>query len=130
MNKKIESFLLSQSCMTIATIGPYCATCFYAYEKDTKSILFKSKLDSTHIENIILNNKVAGTIHSNKQQITSFIGIQFTGIAYRIRTNEGLYYYTKYPLSIAMPGELWSIDIHYIKMVTNTLGIIEIIEYK
>ena len=129
IDKRIITFLLSQTTLTIATCSedkPYCATCFYVYSQEDNCLIFKSSKESQHILNALANNSVAGSVLPDKLVTAQLKGIQFTGT---FTDPEGEHlkklqriYYKKYPFAIAVPGNIWSIELKGIKYTDNTLG--------
>lgn len=129
MDKKIESYIGSQKNMTFCTAAdnsPYCANCFYVFLEKENHLIFKSSPETTHIVNALKNDKVAGTIIPDTSKVGVIKGVQFTG---KFLTPDTVLlekakkaYFGKYPFSLAIPGELWAIELQKIKMTDNTLG--------
>lgn len=125
----IIAFLKIQTAMTIATSVnniPYCATCFYAYCEEAKLLVFKSSINTVHVQNGIRNNKVSGSILPDKLITGKVKGLQFLGLFFQpeddLFSKAKLAYYKKYPFALAIPGELWAISLSMIKFTDNTLG--------
>ena len=129
MEQKIISFIDGQKNLTFCTSVeniPQCASCFYAYMAEDNFIVFKSDEKTIHISNALINHKVAGTIIPDLDKTGTIKGIQFTG-NFIIPTGELLEkakkkYYSKYPFSLVIPGDLWVVEFVSIKMTDNTLG--------
>ncbi|MCE9538121.1 MAG: pyridoxamine 5'-phosphate oxidase family protein [Bacteroidetes bacterium] len=129
MDEKIQSFLEGQKNLSFCTAvdnTPHCANCFYTYISEGDFIIFKSDKNTTHIVNALNNNKVAGTILPDVDQIGTIRGLQFMG-KFIVPEDHLLVlakkkYYSKYPFALAMGGELWAIQLQHIKMTDNTLG--------
>lgn len=129
IDKPIQSFIETQTVLTIATCInniPYCATCFYTFLEKYDAIAFKSNRDTQHILEAIQNKYVAGTIIPDKSEIGKVKGIQFNGI-FLEPTGDLLIeakkkYYLKYPFAAAFKGELWVVDLTFLKFTDNTLG--------
>lgn len=129
MNKKIITFLQENTTFTLATSFnniPYCAPCFYVFDEAENLLIFKSKIETTHVRQALNNISVAGTILPDKLQMTKICGIQFSGIfiscANEIIENLKKIYYRKYPFALAVAGEIWVIELMKIKFTDNTLG--------
>lgn len=129
IDKPILSFLENQTTLTIATCLnniPYCATCFYTFLEKYNAIAFKSNRDTQHILEAIQNKYVAGTIVPDKSEIGKIKGIQFNGIFVEptgdLLIEAKKKYYLKYPFAAAFKGELWVVDLTYLKFTDNTLG--------
>ena len=137
VNEKIISFLKQNTNLTIATCVnniPHCANCFYAYDDEQSILIFKSKPETEHIKQALENNFVAGSITPDKLDATKIQGIQFYGVFLEPKNDllEILkkIYYKKYPFAMAFAGNIWAIELTYIKMTDNTLGFGTKIEWK
>ncbi len=130
MNEKIETFIAAQKNLTLCTCNenePFCANCFYAFLIENNSLVFKSNRKTTHVSNGIINNKVAGTILPDVSKMGTIKGIQFLGKFIEpkaeLLTMAQKIYYKRFPFALAMPGDIWLIELHSIKMTDNTIGI-------
>lgn len=129
MNERIVKFISSQKCLTICTVEnnqPYCANCFYAYIPEDNFLIFKSDKNTKHVSQALINNNVAGTILPDVEQTGTIKGIQFTGIfsfpsGYLIE-NAKKVYYNRFPFALAVPGELWTLELISVKMTDNSFG--------
>ena len=129
VDERIISFIDSNTNLTLAVSEnnkPYCANCFYAFDKENLFLVFKSKLSTNNIEIALKNSSVAGTIVPDSLDKLHVKGIQFTG---KVKQADGenlsaakKIYYLKYPFAMALPGELWIIELHTLKYTDNTLG--------
>lgn len=129
-DKIIIDFLLKQNIFTLATAHndkPYCAPCFYAFIENYNALVFKSNKETDHIIQAQTNKFVAGTVLSNKFDMNSTTGLQFCGIFLKpedIFLNIAKHtYYRKYPFAAMMKGELWVVELNFIKFSSTTLGI-------
>ncbi len=129
MEKSIQSFISAESQLTLCTVSlnaPYCASCFYAFMQVENFLIIKSDRSTQHIQNALENNAVAGTITPGTHKAGVVKGIQFTGKF--LELNADLHaeakkrYFLKHPLSIAMHGDFWAIELTTIKMIDSTLG--------
>ncbi len=127
--ERIRDFISENNVLTIATILqniPYCATVFYAYIPEKNLLVFMSDVNTKHIQDTILNNKIAGTIITKNVSISNVRGIQFTGTIYELK--EGLLseckfqYLEHFPLAALHNSILWGIDISFLKLTDNRLG--------
>ncbi|MES2285634.1 MAG: pyridoxamine 5'-phosphate oxidase family protein [Bacteroidota bacterium] len=129
MDEKIQSFMDNQKNLTFCTAAdntPHCASCFYSYISEGDLIVFKSDKNTKHIINALSNDKVAGTIMPDVGKVGTIRGIQFSG-KFKIPKDDLLVqakkkYYGKYPFALAMAGDLWVIELQFVKMTDNTLG--------
>jgi uncharacterized protein YhbP (UPF0306 family) len=129
VENRISEFITHQTVLTLATVNetiPYCASCFYSFIPTLNYLVIKSDATSNHITEAINNPSIAAAILPDKLEIGKIRGIQLTG-KFIIPENEQLTaakksYYKKYPFAIAIPGDLWIIELEYIKFTDNTLG--------
>lgn len=130
MDASIENFLESQTVLTLATSvndRPYCASCYYAFVPGSNLLVFKSEVDTQHIEDALNNNLVAGTVLPDALEKTKIRGIQFNGI---FRKPEGAElelaqktYLSKYPVATLFRGTVWVLALTRIKFTDNALPI-------
>jgi hypothetical protein len=136
MNERVVAFLKKNTNLTLATCinnKPYCAHCFYAFDEEKNLLVFKSSKETNHIREARENRNVAGSVAPDKLDVTKIQGIQFKGNfiepGNEIVEHLKKIYYTKYPFSRAFPGDMWAIELTYIKMTDNTLGFGKKIEW-
>jgi uncharacterized protein YhbP (UPF0306 family) len=128
--ESIIDFINDQTCSTVCCVDkeddPYCFSCFYAFDPEEGSIYFKSSSDTLHAQALRENHFVAGTIQPDKLNSLMVKGIQFRGLAmspeHPLARKGTSKYYLKFPLALAMPGEVWTIRLSHIKMTDNTLA--------
>lgn len=131
LNNSIIDFLsknqVATVCFTNELNHPYCINCFYSFIEDSAILVFKSSYGTSHDSYVKSNNCLAGTIIADQINITKLKGVQFTGKLldeHEINNKKlNFPYIKKFPLSIAMPGYLWGVQLEYIKYTDNTLGI-------
>lgn len=130
MNEHISQFIKKQTCAGICCVNtkgyPYCFSSFYAFNDEDGMLYFKSSADTNHINYLKVNPEIAGTILPDKLQTLVVKGIQFRGILLAqqdaLANHAAKYYYSKYPFALAIPGEVWTIKIHTIKMTDSSIG--------
>jgi hypothetical protein len=128
MNESIIHFLQKQSCASIccvnATGAPFCFSCFYAFDNAEALLCFKSSPATHHAQLMKVNPQVAGTVLPDKLNKLLIKGIQFEGVivpAYDPLAEKGnRCYLQSHPLSIAIPGEIWTIQINAIKLTDSS----------
>ncbi|MBI4947253.1 MAG: hypothetical protein HY840_12740 [Bacteroidetes bacterium] len=137
IDERILEFLSAHTNLTLAVSDndhPYCANCFYAYAKKKNLLIFKSSPETNHIVIALRNDKVAGIIIPDKLDKTRIQGIQFTGKISKAKGDDLATaknsYYKKYPFAIAFSGELWVIELNFIKFTDNKLGFGKKLEWK
>lgn len=136
VEQRVISFLKENTNFTLATSAyniPYCANCFYAYAEDKNMLIFKSRIETIHIKQALENRNVAGSITPDRLDPAKIRGIQFRGNF----TEPGIellklfrmIYYKKFPFAVSFAGDIWAIELTYIKMTDNTLGFGKKIEW-
>ena len=129
MDSHISCFIKEQNILTISTCSnniPYSATCFYSFDLENNYLIFKSSPHTKHIKEGLANENVSGSIVAHYSDISKMKGIQFQGkfiqptllTLAQAQTN----YYMQYPFALAMKGELWIIELEFVKMTDNTMG--------
>ncbi len=130
MNETIIQFIKKQTSASVCSINergnPYCFSCFYVFNSQDGLLYFKSSAAAHHSKNLSKKSAVAGTILPDNLNVLLVKGIQFEGIV--LPENDPLInqaaaqYYKKNPAALAMPGEVWVIQIDSIKMTDSTFG--------
>jgi uncharacterized protein YhbP (UPF0306 family) len=130
MNESIINFMQKQTCATISCVSEdgksYCFNCFYAFNNEKAVLYYKTSPTAQHSVLMKKNPAVSGTILPDKLKILLVQGIQFEGQV--LETKDALaekaagYYYKKHPVGLAMPGEIWAIQINHIKMTDSSKG--------
>jgi uncharacterized protein len=130
MNEKINRFMQKQTCAGICCLdekgNPYCFSCFYVFNPEKVFLYFKSSASSRHASLLNKSPYVAGTIQPDKLNTITIKGIQFEGKIVRaddfILKQAIKKYHLKFPMAIAIPGEIWIIQLENIKMTDSTIG--------
>ncbi|MBK8610718.1 MAG: pyridoxamine 5'-phosphate oxidase family protein [Chitinophagaceae bacterium] len=130
MDEIIKQFIGEQNCASICCVDesrqPYCFSCFYAFNAEVGLLYFKSSSNSRHAALMKINPFVAGTILPDKLNKMSIKGVQLKAIVLDSKQQPVIrtlgIYLKKYPMALAMPGEIWVLQINHIKMTDNTLG--------
>ena len=129
-DEPILRFLLQQTCATICFVNdqgkPCCFNCFYAFNNSLALLYFKSSPASYHSGLLQMYPDIAGTVLPDKLNKLQVKGLQFEGRVLPhdhplTRQASGLYLKT-HPMSIAIPGEIWTIQLNRIKLTDSTLG--------
>lgn len=127
---KIVDFLQENKISTVCFIdqknNPYCINCFYSFDEEHLMLIFKSSIGTTHQKLTKPTACISGTILPNVIDTLKLKGIQFTG---KIIENEEIdalklnsKYLKKYPMSIAIMGYVWAVQLDFLKFTDNTLG--------
>lgn len=130
MKESIIQFIQEQTCATICCVDeqgkPWCFSCYYAFNRADGLLYYKSSPDSHHAPIIKGNPNIAGTILPDKLNKLLVKGIQFEGIILgeqhpSAATASG-FYYKRFPIALAMTGNLSVIQINRVKMTDSTAG--------
>ncbi len=124
--KKIVSFIDKHHVMSLASMGSdelSACNLFYAFDESKLSFVVASSEDTTHIQNILKNKNIAGTIVLETKTVGKIQGLQFNGTFTLLEdaTLKKLYFKT-FPFALAMNPKLWQINISHFKLTDNTLG--------
>lgn len=122
--EKITAFLDKHHTLSLCTCRdgePSSCTLFYAFDKETSSFIVASDEKTEHIQNILSNPKVSGTIHLETESVGLIQGVQFKGEMFTCKDN-GSIYFKKFPYALVMNPALWKIKVNYFKMTDNKLG--------
>lgn len=130
MNDRIVDFIEGQRVATICCVDeenkPYCFSCFFAFDKEKHLLYFKSSANTYHGPLLEKLPHIAGTIQPDKLNPLAIKGIQFSGAilpgSNDLCVDASTVYHKKYPFALAMPGDLWTVQLHHIKMTDNTLS--------
>lgn len=130
MEEKIVNFIQKQTCAGICCLdesgNPYCFSCFYVFNYEKGFLYFKSSDSSRHASLLKKSPFVAGTIQPDKLNKFIIKGIQFEGKIVRpddIMLKQAIKkYHLKFPMAMAIPGEIWIIQLENIKMTDSTIG--------
>ncbi len=127
--QRITEFISENDVMTIASSSqnqPYCAAVFYVYIPEKNLMCFMSDKTTRHIQEIILNDCVSGTILPKNVSIAKVKGLQFTGKIFEPEDStkkECIFNYHKlYPMAILHPSTLWVIEPDFFKLTDYRLG--------
>ena len=130
MDKRISQFIRRQTCLSCCSVdpegNPWCFSAFYAFHEEGQLLFVKSSSSSRHGESLAKNRRVAGTLLPDKLSLLHIKGVQFEGelLAADHPAARDAYasYHKRFPFSIAMPGEVWTIRLQYVKFTDNSLG--------
>jgi uncharacterized protein YhbP (UPF0306 family) len=130
MNENINDFIAKQTCGSLCCVDengmPYCFSFFYAFNSTEGLLYYKSSDYTKHSTIIKANPVVAGTILPDKLNVLQVKGVQFEGIILSLdhpaSKTASTHYYKKHPMAIAMPGDIWTIQVNNIKFTDNSLG--------
>ena len=128
-DKRIQEFVAKHHVVTLATEKehkPWCFNCFYSYRKEDQILIFTSDMSTRHIEEILLNPYVAGSIVLETKVIGKIQGIQLEGEIIKPSGKEEMkcrvHYLSRFPFAILTNSSIWIIQLTYIKFTDNRLG--------
>lgn len=133
MQKEIIDFIEEHHVLNISTCKnniSWCASCFYAFNKENNSFIFASDKKTKHALYMQDNPKISGTIYLETKEIGLIKGLQFSGIANQASSRAKKIYFKTYPYALAMLPTLWEIKIDYAKFTNNCLGFGNKLEFK
>ncbi|MDD2356505.1 MAG: pyridoxamine 5'-phosphate oxidase family protein [Thiovulaceae bacterium] len=122
--EKIIEFLEKHHTLSLATCKDNqlsSCTLFYAYDKQTNSFIVASDTKTEHIQNVMENKNVSGTIHLETDIVGKIQGIQFKGAMLPCK-DERRVYLKRFPFALALNPTLWSVAVDSFKMTDNRLG--------
>ena len=123
--KKIADLLAKHHLLSLATAVdniPQSASLFYSYDPDTHTFIVASDKTTQHIQNILQNDIVSGTVALETDVIGKIQGIQFIGSIRECESKEAMLYFEAFPYAKMMKPTLWKIELQHIKMTDNRLG--------
>ena len=125
VDKRIVDFIGRHHVLTLATSvegEPYCAACFYAYDKERNRLIFTSDDTTRHAQQMIANAKVAVGITLETRVVGKVQGAQICGIAERGDEEDRRNYIKRFPYAAVAPLNIWAVVPTFIKLTDNTLG--------
>ena len=126
IDKRIIDFIKRHHVLTLATTScdgePYCAACFYAYDKERNHLIFTSDDATRHAQEMSQNSKVAIGITLETRVVGKVQGAQICGIAERGDDKDKAHYIKRFPYAAVAPLNIWSVTPTFIKLTDNTLG--------
>ena len=127
--KRIVDFIHEHHVLTLATSAensPWCANCFYTYLEEENCFVFTSDEDTKHVQDVLTNINVAGSVVLETGTVGKIQGIQFAGKMEKpgkmLASKAKKAYLKKFPYAVLMKTTLWVICPEIIKMTDNRLG--------
>ena len=124
--KRITSFIARHHVLTLATATtdgiPYCAACFYAYDKERNVIVFTSDDNTCHAQQMVANANVACAINLETRVVGKVQGLQICGVVRRGETEDRAVYIKRFPYAAVAPLNIWVVEPYFMKLTDNTLG--------
>lgn len=129
LHKRIRSLFRRHHLLSIATVseqGPWCASCFYAWDEENNTLVITTDPVTRHGAEFRINPQVAGTIALETKRIGRIRGAQFTGTVTEptgddLRCARNIYL-KRFPFAALADIHLWVISLSHIKLTDNRLG--------
>lgn len=125
----MRSLLRRHHLLTVATVsesGPWCASCFYAWDEETNSLIITTDPATRHGREFAADARVAGTIALETKRVGRIRGIQFTGVVSspsdNILAEAKKRYLLRFPYAALTTLHLWVITVTHLKLTDNRLG--------
>ena len=129
IDKRIIDFINAHHLLTLATVKedkPYCAHCFYVYDKTKNYLIFSSEKRTKHVQDFIVNSNVAASIALETKDVSKIQGVQCLGEILELKGEElkmlKKQYLKTFPYARLMKPKLWVMRLTFIKMTHNKLG--------
>ena len=129
IDKRIVTFINKHHVLTLATCNensPWCANCFYVYSEDLNLFVFTSDDSTKHIQDVLVQNMVAGSIVLETTVVGKVRGIQFQGKIWKpekqLLKKVKIAYLKKFPVAMLMKTNLWVVEPSLLKYTDNRLG--------
>ncbi len=128
-DKRIVDFINEHHVLTLATSvenSPWCANCFYTYLEDENCFVFTSDVETRHVQDVLANSNVAGSVVLETNTVGKIQGIQFAGKMEKpekeLASKVKKAYLKKFPFAVLMKTTLWVVHPVILKMTDNRLG--------
>ena len=121
----IETFIAKHHVMTLATSyddAPQCCNLFYAYRSFETLFVVASDPKTEHMQNVMRNPHVAGTIVLETKTVGKIEGLQFKGTMREATEAEAAAYFKSFPYAKVMAPKLWAVVPVEMKLTDNRLG--------
>ena len=126
VDKRIVDFIKRHHVLNLATVSsegvPYCAACFYAYDKERNRLIFTSDDATRHAQEMAQNASVACAITLETKVVGKVQGLQICGIAQRGDDEDKRHYIKRFPYAAVAPLNIWAMEPTFMKLTDNTLG--------
>ena len=127
--QKITDFIHRHHVITVATVKdgqPWCFNAFYAFDDENQAFIITSHDDTRHIQEVLQNKKIAGSVVLETEIVGKVQGLQFSGEMILCENEDEKQakkvYIKRFPLTTLTPKILWKISIFEAKYTDNTLG--------
>tara|TARA_E500000331_G_scaffold357982_2_gene422025 strand:+ start:2609 stop:3025 length:417 start_codon:yes stop_codon:yes gene_type:complete len=129
VDQRIIDFINGHHLLTLATSKdniPYCSNAFYVFDAQKKSLIFSSDSRTKHVQDFIVNPKVAASIALETKIVKKIKGVQILGDIIEIKGDDlekaTKQYLKAFPYARLMKLQLWEMELTFVKMTHNRLG--------
>ena len=124
--EKITAFIEQHHVLSLATSFnnmPSVCSAFYVYDAQSHSFVIASSEETLHIQQVKVNENVAGNILLETKEIGKIQGLQFFAKMQALE-DERLKkcYFKRFPYALALLPKLWQIEVSRFKLTDNRLG--------
>ena len=124
--EKITAFIEQHHVLSLATSFnnmPSVCSAFYVYDAQSHSFVIASSEETLHIQQVKVNENVAGNILLETKEIGKIQGLQFFAKMQALE-DERLKkcYFKRFPYALALLPKLWQIEVNSFKLTDNRLG--------
>ncbi|MGY4676855.1 pyridoxamine 5'-phosphate oxidase family protein [Pasteurella sp. P03HT] len=137
MQKRVADFIKKQYLFTLACVDnnmPWANALYYVFDEHLKRLIYVTGEQTQHAQIMSKNPQVAGTIFVPTRFVPSLQGVQFTGKAKQLFGEEAelarLYYEASYSHQLIRQLSIWAVDLDYVRLVDNSLGLFSAIEWR
>ena len=123
LDSKITDFIAKHHLLALATSRenmPQVANLFFAYDEKDIAFIVASDEKTEHIQNVLHNAKVAGSVALETDEVGKIQGLQFKAVMKKI--GKSSLYFQRFPYAKVMRPQLWKIELQEIKYTDNRLG--------
>lgn len=92
---------------------------FYAFMPEDNCLIFASKYESEHIQNIMQNSDVSAVIHDEQREVILIKGIQIKGKVIQAHSKHEDFYLNIFPEAQDIKKEIWTIEVKELKYTDN-----------
>lgn len=122
----ISEFVLEHHVLSLAIVSagePWAASCFYAFDVDSVSLLVLSSEETRHGAAMLDSGRVAGTIAGQPKSISDIRGIQFVASAELLKSRAAdeaySFYCSRHPIARLRRSSVWRLSIREFKYTCN-----------
>jgi len=122
----IKSFLLEHHVVSLATISagePWAASCFYAFDPASLSLIVLSSEKTRHGAAMLEHRTIAGTIAGQPNKIVDIRGMQFVAEAEVLEGEAGnaayALYCKRHPIARLKRNTIWRVALRELKLTDN-----------